>query len=555
MASSLRLRPQSALKLARASGWQKNAILLRRSFQSSTAIRANEKAPMQRSSLGSRLCEVMEVASSLSLLTGVAVLQSLRGVVASSNTVAAVGSPKRTLVVLGSGWGAISILKNIDTSLYNVIVVSPRDHFLFTPMLPSCTVGTLRLTSITEPLVSLLQDKLPPTAIHQAECSSIDSKGKKLVIRGTTPANKDVETELPYDDLVVAVGATNQFFGLQGVKQHGCFLKEAEDAKKVFTKVSNTLEQVRFNKTLTPEDRSRLLHFTVVGGGPTGMEFAAEMRDYIDSDIRTMFPELYKEVRITLIEAAPKVLPMFTKQLVQYTEGLFKDIRINIMTQALVKDVNEKELVIQKTNADGSKTIENIPYGLLVWAAGITARDLTRQLMSTIPEQSGARRGLMIDEFFRVKGMPDTYAIGDCAFSGLPATAQVAHQQGDWLAANLNKSGKANALKHRIEVMEKQLGEKKTDQEFSVLKKELANTQLQAFQYNHQGAMAYVGHDKAIADLKVPYFNKILPLHGNWGNTFWRLAYLNQLVSGRSQFLVLFDWLKARLFGRFDAKV
>ncbi|EPY50570.1 NADH dehydrogenase [Schizosaccharomyces cryophilus OY26] len=555
MAYSLKLRPQTALKLAKRSGWQSNAVLLRRSFQSSAAIRANEKPPMQRSSMGSRLFEVMEVASSLSLLTGVAFLQSLRGVVPSSNAIVASGAPKRTLVVLGSGWGAISIIKNIDTSLYNVVVVSPRDHFLFTPMLPSCTVGTLRLTSITEPLVSLLQDKLSPTAIHQAECSSIDSKAKKLVIRGTTTANKDVETELPYDDMVIAIGATNQYFGLKGVKEHGCFLKEAEDAKKIFTKVSDTLEQVRFNKNLTPEERSRLLHFTVVGGGPTGMEFAAEMRDYIDGDVRRMFPELYKEVRITLIEAAPKVLPMFSKQLVQYTQNLFKDIRINIMTEALVKDVNEKELIIQKTNADGSKTIENIPYGLLVWAAGITARDLTRQLMSSIPEQSGARRGLIIDEFFRVKGMPDVYAIGDCAFSGLPATAQVAHQQGDWLAANLNRSGKATALKHRLEVMEKQLGEKKAEKEFSVMKQELANTQLKPFQYKHQGALAYVGHDKAIADLNVPYLNKVLSLHGTWGNTFWRLAYLNELVSGRSQFLVLFDWLKARLFGRFDAKI
>lgn len=301
--------------------------------------------------------------------------------------------------------------------------------------------------------------------------------------------------------------------------------------------------------------RARLLHITVVGGGPTGMEFAAEMQDFIDNDVKDMFPELQKDIHVTLIEAAPGVLPMFTKSLITYTENLFKNLNIKIMTKTVVKDVNEKNLIVQKTNPDGSKAMQEIPYGMLVWAAGITARPLTRTLMSSIPEQSGARKGLIVDEFFRVKGVPEMYAVGDCAFSGLPATAQVANQQGAWLAKNLNVEGKKFALHERIQALEKQLGEKEAPSQVAGLKQQVEQLKLEPFKYHHQGALAYVGDEKAIADLKLPFMKKMLPLQGIVGHTFWRLAYLNELISARSQFMVLIDWLKTRLFGRYDAKV
>jgi len=103
----------------------------------------------------------------------------------------------------------------------------------------------------------------------------------------------------------------------------------------------------------------------VVGGGPTGVELSGELHDFLEDDLKSWYPELAGKIRITLVEALPNVLPMFSKQLINYTESTFKESKIEIMTKTMVKEVKEKSVVLQMPD----KSIKEVPCGLVVWAA------------------------------------------------------------------------------------------------------------------------------------------------------------------------------------------
>lgn len=121
---------------------------------------------------------------------------------------------KKTLVVLGTGWGSVSLLKKLDTENYNVIVVSPRNYFLFTPLLPSCTTGTIEHRSIMEPIRNFLRHKKAAVKYYEAEATKIDYEKKVVYIDDQSDVKGDVSsTEIPFDMLVVGVGAENATFG------------------------------------------------------------------------------------------------------------------------------------------------------------------------------------------------------------------------------------------------------------------------------------------------------------------------------------------------------
>ncbi|KAL1835365.1 hypothetical protein VTK73DRAFT_5705 [Phialemonium thermophilum] len=172
----------------------------------------------------------------------------------------------------GTGWGSVSLLKNLDTENYNVVVISPRNYFLFTPLLPSCTTGTVEHRSIMEPIRSILLHKKAKVKFYEAEASSIDPDRKVVIIRDSSEIKGDMtETEVPYDMLVVGVGAENATFGIPGVREHSCFLKEIGDAQQIRKKIMDCVETAAF-KDQTPAEIDRLLHMIVVGGGPTGVD-------------------------------------------------------------------------------------------------------------------------------------------------------------------------------------------------------------------------------------------------------------------------------------------
>lgn len=402
---------------------------------------------------------------------------------------------KPRLVVLGTGFAGFRLVLDIDTSLYDVTVISPRNHFLFTPLLASTTVGTIEFRSIIEPI----RTARPGVQYYQAACIGLDMVTQRVTCEGAIV--KEI-FDVPYDRLVIAVGAVTNTFGIPGVDQYCMFLKETPDARKIRMRVIDCFE-LASTPGITAAEQQRLLHFVVVGGGPTGVEFAAEMHDFLTQDLHKWYPDLTGQVRITLLEASNKILNSFDARLGDYTMKLFRRQKIDVRTGSLVKQVQERAVILQ----DGTA----VPYGLVVWSTGIGPTSFIKEL--NLPKNNQSR--LVLDPYLLVKGQANIYGAGDCVSvegKNFPATGQLAQQEGKYLARALNRRAKGKTVK--------------------------------PFTFHNMGMLAYVGSGRALADLPAVKGRGFLAF------LVWRSVYMTKLVSFKNKILVLFDWFKAAIFGR-----
>ncbi|KAG8760367.1 NADH:ubiquinone oxidoreductase [Serendipita sp. 396] len=450
---------------------------------------------------------------------------------------------KKTIVVLGSGWAAISMLKSLDTQEYNVIVISPRNYFLFTPLLPSVPVGTVDPRSIIQPIRYITRHKARRVLVYEGEALAVDPEGKTVTFQDTSPIRGEGgPSTISYDYLIYAVGAETQTFGIPGAKENSCFLKELWDAEQLRSKTMDCIESAAFPGQ-SDSEVDRLLHMVVVGGGPTGVELAGELHDFVVDDLMRWYPELAQRVRITLIEALPNVLPMFSKQLIAYTEKTFKQNQIDILTRTMVKEIKPKAVVVK----DPSGATVDIPFGLLVWAGGNTLRPITKDLVAKLGANQTNKRGLTVDDHMVVLGSNGAiYSFGDCTATSYAPTAQVAAQQGTYVGRLFNQM----AEKARLEALVEELKREKADlsEIDAASKKLLKASKFKPFHYSHQGSLAYIGSDKAVADL--PFLNGNFSSGGVFTFLFWRSAYMSTLFSLRNRSLVAIDWVKVSIFGR-----
>lgn len=401
---------------------------------------------------------------------------------------------KKKVVVLGSGFGAFSCLKEIDTDLYDVKIVSPRNHFLFTCLLPSTTVGTIEFRSIIEPIRNVKNAQY-----YQAYCSRIDIVNNTAIC---LDADTNQEFGLSYDILVISVGEVTNSYNIEGVKDHAYFLREVADARKIRVRVIDCFENASL-PGLSDEEKRSYLRFVVCGGGPTGVEFAAELHDFIEEDVRKKYPGLEEFIEVILIEAGETLLNSFDAKLSEYTMKIFKRQKINVKIKSYITKVTKKEIFVN----DGTQ----FSYGLLVWAAGNTATDLTRNT----PLEKNTRQKIIIDHYLKAAGTDNIYALGDCTEipdEPFPVTAQVAQRQGKYLGKSLNRIARGKEIK--------------------------------PFRYKDLGMLAYIGSHKALANTTQVKMSGFL----TW--IFWRSVYLTKLVSLKNKVLVLFDWFKAFVFGR-----
>jgi NADH dehydrogenase FAD-containing subunit len=218
------------------------------------------------------------------------------------------------------------------------------------------------------------------------------------------------EFYVSFDRLIVTVGAQTNTFGIPGVREYCCFLKQIEDARQIRTAIVNLFERANL-PSLTDQERKHILTFAVIGAGPTGIEFAAELRDFVEQDGPKYYPHLLKHVRIKVIEASSTVLAPFDKSLqeeaikqlsrtVEIVDPEFRDLiperfkLTELLLDSSVKEVGPDTIHLN----DGTK----IPYGLSVWAAGNGPLPLTLQIIDSLgeeqaKEQAVARGRLAID--------------------------------------------------------------------------------------------------------------------------------------------------------------
>lgn len=386
-----------------------------------------------------------------------------------------------------------------------------------------------------EPVRRILRGKKAVAKFFEAEATSVDPERKVVRIADNSEIKGATsETEIPYDMLVVGVGAENATFGIPGVRENSCFLKEIGDAQQIRKKIMDCVETAAF-KDQTPEEVDRLMHMVVVGGGPTGVEFAGELQDFFEEDIKKLVPDISPRFKVTLIEALPNVLPMFSKTLIDYTENTLREEKIDIKTKTMVKRVTDKTVEAEVSRPDGTKERVQIPYGLLVWATGNAVRPIVKDLASKIPAQQDSRRGLAVNEYLVVQGTRDIWAIGDCAVAGYAPTAQVASQEGYFLGKLFNNMAKTENHEDRISELSGKLNiaggnSAEASQEIELLERQLKKIRdIKPFKYSHQGSLAYIGSDKAVAD--VSWWNGNLATGGSVTYLFWRSVYLSMCFS------------------------
>lgn len=406
-----------------------------------------------------------------------------------------------------------------------------------------------------EPIRNIIRHKKASVKFYEAEATKIDFEKRIVYAQDDSDIKGDtMNTEVPFDMLVVGVGAENATFGIPGVREHSCFLKEVGDAQKIRKQIMDCVETATF-KDQSPEEIKRLLHMVVVGGGPTGVEFAGELQDFFHEDLQKWVPQIKDDFHVTLVEALPNVLPMFSKQLIDYTESTFKEEHITIRTKTMVKRVTDKNIEAEVTMPDGTKKLEIMPYGLLVWATGNAVRNVVKDLMSQIPAQKDARRGLNVNEYLVVNGTENIWAVGDCAVANYAPTAQVAAQEGAFLARLFNTMAKTDAIESEMKELSAKQATAKADDREKILneigerQKQLRRVkQIGPFQYSHQGSLAYIGAEKAVAD--VSWLSGNFASGGTMTYLFWKSAYLSMCFSTRNRILVCVDWMKSKFFGR-----
>lgn len=327
--------------------------------------------------------------------------------------------------------------------------------------------------------------------------------------------------KVSYDKLVIASGSEASTFGIKGVKEHAIFLREVYHAQEIRRKLLLNL-MLSDVPGISENEKCRLLHCVVVGGGPTGVEFSGELSDFIIKDVHERYSHVKDYIHVTLIEAN-EILSSFDVRLRQYATNQLTKSGVRLV-RGIVKDVQPEKIILN----DGTE----VPYGLLVWSTGVGPSPFVSSLQ--VPKAPGGRIG--VDEWLRIPSVQDVFSIGDCSgfleSTGkptLPALAQVAERQGKYLANLLNRIGKAGG------------GHANS----------AANVDLGApFVYRHLGSMATVGRYKALVDLRQSKEEKGLSLAGFVSWFIWRSAYLTRVISWRNRFYVAINWLTTFVFGR-----
>lgn len=404
-------------------------------------------------------------------------------------------SDRPRLLVLGCGFAGFSLLYRLKKSSWDATLLTPRNYFLFTPLLPSAIAGTVEFRSILEPA----RRRLRGVRVIEGTAESVDWNARQVSCVGAVGGERFA---LDWDYLVIAVGATVADFGIPGVTENTIKLYTVEDARAIRRGILEQFARAEI-PGLTPEQIRERLTFVIIGGGPTGVEAAAEINDLLEEELTADYPELAPHARVVVIEALSRLLTSFDEALGDYTtrhfgrEGI--DVRIGVRVQAI------------EPNAVLLEGGERIDCGLILWAAG----NAPVPFVKTLDPQLDRRGRIVVDDHLRLTGRENIFAMGDCAAAGdppLPATAQVAQQQGKYLAKALKRIQQGSPVK--------------------------------PFRFRAQGMLAYIGGGQALADLpQVKWSGR-----GAW--LFWRSVYITKLVSNANKIKVLFDWLKARLIGR-----
>ena len=324
---------------------------------------------------------------------------------------------EKHVIILGGGFAGLACAKGLDDERFRVTLVDRWNHHLFQPLLYQVATGGLAMTEIAQPLRSILSEHKNVTTIMN-EVTRIDVETRQVHLK---------DRVLDYDFLVIAMGAKTSYFGHPEWAPHTLGLKSLDDAMAIRRKVLLAFEKAE--SSADPAEVERLLTMVVVGGGPTGVEMAGSLAELanvvLKDDFRRIDPA---QARVHLIEAGPKLLPMFPGELPEYTRKRLERMGVTVHLNCPVKDLGAGFVLA------GDQRLET---DLVVWGAGVEASEVTRTLAG-IPLDRGGRIEVRPD--LSLPGHPEVFAAGDIASltdkNGVkvPGVCPAAIQMGQFIA-------------------------------------------------------------------------------------------------------------------------
>ena len=338
---------------------------------------------------------------------------------------------RQNVLIVGSGWAGSTLARALSASKYSITVISPSPSTPYTPLLASAASGLYDFSLVETPV----RHENSSIKFIQGKVRTIDFQKKTCRCRPFFGDLEDERFELSYDIIILAPGCLNQTFGTPGVVENACFVRNVADAMSIRQRVSDCFEKASLPGKSEEEQRD-LLHFVIVGGGPTGIELSAELHDLFGRSFAKLYPHLKAKPTIAIHDVAPQILSVFDAKLQDYALASFSKRGVQVMTNSHIESVGADHIV---TSEQG-----RIPAGLVIWATG----NRCTRLVESLPVQLTQRLPRIVtDAFLRVYDkddhiLPDTYALGDAADiknASLPTTAEVACQKAEYLAKALNK--------------------------------------------------------------------------------------------------------------------
>lgn len=400
---------------------------------------------------------------------------------------------KKRVVIVGGGLGGLRLAEDLYGSGMQVVLIDKNNFHQFPPLIYQIASAGIDPSSISFPFRQIFR-KRKDFYFRMAEARMVDTEKKIL----QTSIGK-----IDYDYLVLAAGATTNFFGNKNIEEWAIPMKTVPEAMGLRNALLSNFE--RALTCATEEERQELLNVVIVGGGATGVEIAgalAEMRRYV---IPYDYPDMDSSLmHIYLIEAGDRLLAGLSQESSQKAYEFLKSMGVDIQFGKMVTDYRDHKVIMK----DGTE----IPTRTFLWVSGIRAN-----AMPGIDE-SHLGRGFRfkVDEYNRIPGVEDVFAIGDQCLqtsdaaypNGHPQVAQVAIQQAKNLAKNLKKI--ANGAD---------------------------SSQLTAFRYKNLGSMATIGRNKAVVE--IGKFRS----QGFFAWVLWLVVHLRSILGVKNKMMVLLNWL------------
>lgn len=406
--------------------------------------------------------------------------------------------PKR-IAVLGGGFGglyaAMTLQKELAGSgLAEVTLIDRRNYFTFKPFLPEVTAGTLGRAHVTYPLRFLAQKA--GLKFIQAEVHDFDLAARTIHTKTSM---------IPYDYLVVSLGSVPTFFGHPRIEAHSLPLNSVDDALAIRNHVIRLFEQA--SSEPNPIYRRELLTIAVAGAGPCGVEVAAELHHLIHTVLLKYYPVDPSEVRVLLICKGDRILVDFTKKLAEAGQQELTTRGIDVRLNTRLTDAGEGHVELNGH--------ELVPTRTLIWSAGVAPNPI----LVRMPTPKDSHGTVIVDEFLKIPEHPEVYVIGGGACvvdhrngRPYPNLAQVAIRQGVRAAGNI-----INNLHGRVE---------------------------EPFRFDFTGNIVGLGRGEALVNLLGIKF------HGRLGWWFYRMAYLQRLISFRNKASLILTLAQNAIFER-----